>query len=78
MFKGCMGKMIFINLSNGEIREETPDEQLYCDFLGGYGIGARLLFYRQKPGANPLGPDNTLGFVTGCLTGTPALLGSYV
>jgi len=76
MFYGCMHKILFVNLSSGKIEEEKPDEKLYRDFLGGYGIGARILFSRQKPGVDPLGPDNTLGFVTGILTGTPALSAS--
>jgi len=75
MFKGCMGRILHVDLSSGKIKEEVPDKQLYHDFLGGYGVGARILFSRQKPGADPLGPDNTLGFVTGLLTGTPVPLG---
>lgn len=67
-----MGKLLFVNLSTGEIDEETPDESLYRDFIGGYGIGARVLYSRQKGGVDPLGPDNTLGFITGPLTGTRA------
>jgi len=46
------------------------------DFMGGYGIGARIIFARQKPKIDPLGPEAILGFVTGPLTGTPALFGS--
>jgi aldehyde:ferredoxin oxidoreductase len=71
MFKGCMRRMLFVDLSSGKIVEERPDEELYRDFLGGYGIGARVLFSRQRPGVDPLGPDNTLGLVTGLLTGVP-------
>jgi len=41
------------------------------DFIGGYGIGARILYSRQKSGIDPLGPENTLGLITGPLTGTP-------
>ena len=70
-----MGKLLFVNLSTGEIREETPGENLYRDFIGGYGIGARILCSRQKGGVDPLGPENTLGLVTGPLTGTPATFG---
>jgi aldehyde:ferredoxin oxidoreductase len=76
MLKGCIGKMLYVDLSTGDIEEETPGEELYRDFLGGYGIGARIIFSRQEPGVDPLGPSNTLGFVTGILTGTPALFGS--
>jgi len=41
--------------------------------MGGYGIGARILYERMKPHVDPLGPDNMLGFVTGPLTGTPTM-----
>ncbi len=72
MARGYMGKLLFVNLSTREIREETPDESLYRDFIGGYGIGARILYSRMKAGVDPLGPENTLGFLTGPLTGTPS------
>ena len=70
-----MGKLLLVNLSSGEIREETPDESLYRDFIGGYGVGARILYNWQKGGVDPLGPENTLGLITGPLTGTPATFG---
>ena len=73
---GCMGKMLFVDLTEGKIDEETTAEKLYRDFLGGYGIGARILFSRQKARIDPLGADAMLGFVSGILTGTPALFGS--
>ncbi|MDO8715511.1 MAG: aldehyde ferredoxin oxidoreductase family protein, partial [Dehalococcoidales bacterium] len=76
MTGGYMGKVLFVNLSTREIKEEAPDEKLYRDFIGGYGIGARILFSRQKAGVDPLGPENILGLITGPLTGTPAAMGS--
>jgi aldehyde:ferredoxin oxidoreductase len=76
MAHGFMGKMLWVDLSKKEIKDEVLDENLGHQFLGGYGLGARILFSRQKPGVDPLGPDNTLGFVTGVLTGTDAMGGS--
>ena len=76
MAGGYMGKLLFVDLSTGSIREENPEESLYRDFIGGYGIGARILYSRQRAGVDPLGPDNMLGFVTGPLTGTPAVTGA--
>jgi aldehyde:ferredoxin oxidoreductase len=76
MARGYMGKILFVNLSTGEIREETPDESLYRDFIGGYGIGSRILYDRQKGGVDALGPDNHLGLITGPLTGTPHIVGT--
>ncbi|MEE8419656.1 MAG: aldehyde ferredoxin oxidoreductase N-terminal domain-containing protein, partial [Dehalococcoidales bacterium] len=76
MTAGYAGKILFVDLSTGEIKEETPDESLYRDYIGGYGIGARILYDRQKGGVDPLGPDNMLGLITGPLTGTPANTGA--
>ncbi|MBN2239447.1 MAG: aldehyde ferredoxin oxidoreductase family protein [Dehalococcoidales bacterium] len=70
MARGYMEKFLFVNLSTGEMREEKPDENLYRDFIGGYGIGARMLYNIQKAGVDPLGPDNHLVFLTGPFTGT--------
>ncbi len=76
MAAGYMGKLLFVNLSTQEIKEEAPDESLYRDFIGGYGIGARILYDRQKAGVDPLGPENILGMITGPLTGSPAIGGA--
>ena len=69
--KGFNGKLLNVNLSTGEISVERPDESLYRQYLGGYGIGARMLWDRVPKGAEPLGPDNMLGMFAGLLTGTP-------
>ena len=75
MLGGYMGRLLFVDLSTGKITEETPDEGLYRDFIGGYGLAARVLYRRQRAGVDALGPENTLGLVTGPLTGTPAVTG---
>jgi len=71
-----MGRILFVDLTTGELKDERPKEELYRDFLGGYGIGARLLFDRLGPNTDPLGPDAYIGFASGLLTGTGALFGS--
>ncbi len=76
MARGYMGKILWVDLSRKKLKDEVLDEKLCRQFIGGYGISARILFSRQKAGADPLGPDNILGFATGVLTGTPALGGS--
>jgi aldehyde:ferredoxin oxidoreductase len=48
---------------------------VYRDYLGGYGLGARLIYDRMKPGADPLGPDNILGLLTGPMTGSGVVAG---
>ena len=76
MAGGYIGKVLFVDLTNRRLTAETPEEKTLRDFLGGYGLGARILYSRQKGGVDPLGPDNTLGFVTGPLTGARGLFSS--
>jgi len=71
MLGGYTGKILFVDLTTGSMREEPPPESLYRDFIGGTGLGVRILYEHIKPKADPLGPENVLGFVTGPLTGTP-------
>jgi aldehyde:ferredoxin oxidoreductase len=75
MTGGYVGKMLFVDLSGGTIEERGLAEDVAKNFIGGYGIGARVLYDMMKPGADPLGPDNVLGLVTGRLDGTGALFG---
>jgi len=70
MVMGYNGKVLFVDLTLGSITEEGLPEKVYRDFIGGQGLGARILYERMKPKADPLGPDNILGFVIGPLTGT--------
>jgi len=69
--KGYNGKMLSVNLSTGEITTEHFDDSFYRKYLGGYGVGARMALDRIPRGADPLGPENMLGFFPGALTGTP-------
>ncbi len=76
MPNGYAGKLLFVDLSTGDIQSETPDESLYRDFIGCYGVGARILYSRMRAGVDPLGPKNMLGLLNGVLTGTTAVMGS--
>jgi aldehyde:ferredoxin oxidoreductase len=65
---GYLGRMLFVNLSDGKTRTEELSEDLAKKFIGGYGIGARVLYERMKAGVDPLGPENILALGTGPLT----------
>lgn len=71
--KGYMGKILWVDLSTGTFKEEEVPTREYRQFLGGYGLGVKYLYERLSPGAEPLGPDNILGFTTGPLNHTSAL-----
>ena len=66
-----MGKILNVDLSNGTISAESPQEKLLRDFIGGAGLGARIIFSRQKTGVDPLGPDNIFAIATGPFVGAP-------
>jgi len=72
---GYVGKLLFVDLTTGSIKEQELSESMAKDYLGGYGIGVRVLYDMMKPGVDPLGPENVLGFMTGPLTGTGAMFG---
>ncbi|MCR4393886.1 MAG: hypothetical protein NUV31_05880, partial [Dehalococcoidales bacterium] len=69
MANGYMGKILWVDLTSGSIKEEALDESICRKYIGGYGLGAKIIFDRQKPGVNPLGPEAIFGFVTGPYSG---------
>ena len=72
MPNGYIGKILWVDLTTGTFKVEEPPEDIYRKYLGGYGLGAYYIYSRMKPGCDPLGPDNILGFCPGLFTGTPA------
>jgi len=67
---GTTGRILLVDLARGETRFEHPPDDVYLTWLGGYGLGSYLLYKMQSAGVDPLGPENTLGFFAGLLTGT--------
>ena len=64
-------KTATIDLSTSRVEiVETPAETLR-QFLGGRGLGAKLLFDLVGPEVEPLSPGNYLIFTAGPLAGTP-------
>ena len=71
MVGGYMGKILFADLSKGDLKDEELNEKFCREFIGGYGMGARIIYSRQKAGVDPLGPENILDIMTGPFTGSP-------
>ena len=65
---GYMGKMLFVDLTNRRVHEEELSEDTARAFIGGYGIGAKVILERMSAEADPLGPGNIFGIGTGPLT----------
>ena len=70
---GYTGKLLFINLTDETVEEKPLTDEMADHFIGGLGLGAKVLYDAMKPGVDPLGPENVIGFVTGPLTGTGAM-----
>lgn len=70
--KGYSNKILEINLTDRSwsVSEASiKDRELY---IGGKGLGMKLMYDRLKPGADPLGEDNILIIMPGVVTGTGA------
>ena len=71
-WRGYTGSMLFVDLSEQSVRSEALDESFARDFIGGRGLGARLLYDLVPAGTDALAPQSPLIFATGPLTGTKA------
>jgi aldehyde:ferredoxin oxidoreductase len=62
---GVSGKILWVDLSSGELAVESPGDEVYRQYLGGYGLGVHYLYKHIELGCDPLGPGNVLGFCPG-------------
>jgi aldehyde:ferredoxin oxidoreductase len=67
---GWNGKILEINLTTQTSRTYPLDMEMAHPFIGGRGLGARLLWNLVGPNVDPLSPQNMLIFTNGPLTGT--------
>lgn len=67
---GWMGKILRVDLTAGTTTVETLDRQTAVDYVGGRGLGVRMLLDETSPTIDPFSPGNKLIFLTGPLTGT--------
>ena len=67
---GWHGRLLDIDLTTGLIRPETIAPELLQNYLGGRGLGVRLM--REHYQLDPFSPEIPLIFAVGPLCGTPA------
>lgn len=72
--KGYTGKVLVVDLSTRNIEERSIPDEVYEKHLSGVGLGVYMLHREIPKGADPLGPDNVLGLLSGLLTGTGSLV----
>lgn len=64
------GRLLRINLTTGSIRAEDIPLEQEVKFLGGRGLGTKILLDEGVAKVDPLSPENKLAYMTGALTGT--------
>ncbi len=71
MYGGYVGKILKVNLTTG--KTATLDTFRYApDFIGGIGLGYRLLWDETNEGTTEWSPENPVIFASGPCCGTPA------
>lgn len=70
---GFSGQLLRVNLTTGEtITQPLPPESVLRQYLGGIGLGMKIILDEVDPAVQPLDPEAPLIFMTGPLAGTPA------
>jgi aldehyde:ferredoxin oxidoreductase len=72
MSDSTMGQFLVADLNRRQAYTVPLPEWLKQGYVGGKGFGARLLGDLTPAGADPLGPENAILFMTGPLTATAA------
>ena len=69
---GWIGEILRVDLTSGKVSIEELDENFAKKFVGGRGLGVKILYDELEPKIDPLSPENKLIFATGPVTGTRA------
>jgi aldehyde:ferredoxin oxidoreductase len=73
---GWQGKVLRVDLTKGELKEENLDMKVAKDYIGGRGLGIYYMGKEVDPRCDPLSPENMIVMATGPLTGTKTPTGA--
>lgn len=73
---GYTGNCLRVNLTEKRYYSEEFPEKLLERFIGGRGLGVKILYNEIDPKVDPLSEDNKLIFISGPLVGTGAITGA--
>jgi aldehyde:ferredoxin oxidoreductase len=68
---GIAGKLLRVDLTAGKVSTQTFSAREWRDYLGGVGIGAKILYEEVPPDVNWDHPENRLVLATGPFAGLP-------
>jgi aldehyde:ferredoxin oxidoreductase len=72
---GWTGQILRVDLSKRRVEKQALDPKLARAYIGGRGLGTKILYDEMDPRVDPLSPQNKLLLGTGPLTGTNAPTG---
>lgn len=73
MIGGYVGRGLVVDLTSGKFQEKKFPDEILRKFLGGTGIGIKILYDEVPSSVGAFDPENRLIIATGPLTGTPAV-----
>jgi aldehyde:ferredoxin oxidoreductase len=62
--------LLYVSLNDRKVTRKPIPDDLYREYLGGRGLGVKLLYDNLAPGTDPLSPDNMIIFAVGPSTAT--------
>ena len=68
--QGYAGRILHVDLTTGKTHVEPLNEEYAKKYIGGIGLGIRLLIDHSKTGVDPFSPENPLILATGPISGT--------
>jgi aldehyde:ferredoxin oxidoreductase len=73
---GWTGRCLRVDLTTHHLQRQEISSELMERYLGGRGLGARILSDEVDPTIDPLSPENKVIFISGPLVGTGAITGA--
>ncbi len=74
---GFQDRVARIDLSEGEVNEESIDDEDAQKYIGARGLGVKYVF-EKGPEVDPLSPENLLAFMNGPLSGTQVTMSGRI
>lgn len=72
MNERCIHNILEVDLASKECLVLPMEEKLLKDYIGGLGLGMKILYDEVGPNVDPLGPENIIVIAPGPLSGTDA------
>ncbi len=71
-------RILRVSLSDGTVEMESLSKKMYREYMGGRGLGVKMLYDELPSGVDPLSPENLLIYAVGPSTATLVPTGGRV